>query len=68
VCDITKKQFKNSYGFSEEEMKELLSKVFEGEDDGEVSDVLSSMSNWYNGYIVDGMRIYNPFEVMRHLG
>jgi hypothetical protein len=43
-------------------VRELFSKVFEGEDDDEASGVLEKIKKWYNGYIVDGMRVYNPLR------
>ena len=51
---ISSKRFTKYFGFTEEEVKELCERyVMEFE----------SVKHWYDGYIIDGMHIYNPNSV-----
>ncbi|HJD57642.1 MAG TPA: ATP-binding protein [Rickettsia endosymbiont of Sericostoma sp. HW-2014] len=52
--------FASSYGFTQEEVDELLSKVPTTTNSEEIK-------NWYNGYNFGGEIIYNPWSIMRCL-
>jgi hypothetical protein len=52
--------FASSYGFTQEEVDELLTKVLTTTDPEEIK-------NWYNGYNFGGEIIYNPWSIMQCL-
>ena len=52
--------FSTAIGFTEEEVKKLL-------EDGEISDCLPQVQEWYNGYIFGQEHIYCPWDVLSHV-
>ncbi|MCC8400241.1 MAG: AAA family ATPase, partial [Rickettsia endosymbiont of Platyusa sonomae] len=54
------KKFAKFYGFTQEEVDELLTKVPLGTNPEEIK-------NWYNGYSFGGEIIYNPWSIMQCL-
>ncbi|WP_341758832.1 AAA family ATPase [Candidatus Tisiphia endosymbiont of Ptychoptera albimana] len=59
-CSLLDKKFASSYGFTQEEVDELLSKVPTATDTEEIK-------SWYNGYKFGGEIIYNPWSIMQCL-
>ncbi|MCC8398938.1 MAG: ATP-binding protein [Rickettsia endosymbiont of Labidopullus appendiculatus] len=53
--------FASSYGFTQSEVDELLTKV-------PLETNPEEIKNWYNGYNFGGEIIYNPWSIMRCLG
>jgi len=60
--NILDNEYSNHYGFSQDEVDELLTKV----------DLINTTSNnirtWYNGYTFGNKCLYNPFSVMCCIG
>ncbi|MES2504534.1 MAG: AAA family ATPase [Myxococcota bacterium] len=57
------------YGFTEEEVKELLD-LTRPKGDGapvDAAEELKQVKNWYNGYSIGGQTIYNPWSVSRYV-
>jgi hypothetical protein len=54
------KKFAKSYGFTQTEVDELLTKVSTHTDPEQIK-------NWYNGYTFGGEVIYNPWSIMQCL-
>ncbi len=59
VMTVTDEYFNDSFGFTEEEVKELLA-YYERED------CLGTMREWYNGYQFGGMSVYCPWDVIKY--
>ncbi|WP_425360527.1 MULTISPECIES: AAA family ATPase [unclassified Candidatus Tisiphia] len=59
-CSLLDKKFARSYGFTQVEVDELLTKVPLETDPEEIK-------NWYNGYNFGGEIIYNPWSIMQCL-
>ena len=57
VCSLLDDKFNTSFGFTEAEVTQLL------EDSG-LSDRLTEVRLWYNGYNFAGETIYNPWSVL----
>ena len=53
-------KFNNKFGFTEEEVEELL-KYYD------LNDKSDEIKNWYNGYIFGGQVIYNPWSVLNFI-
>jgi hypothetical protein len=54
------KRFSKFYGFTQEEVDELLTKTL-------IPAKAEDIKNWYNGYIFGGEVIYNPWSIMQCL-
>ncbi|MEO1219145.1 MAG: AAA family ATPase [Bacteroidota bacterium] len=54
------RRFATSYGFTEQEVDELLSKV-------PTSKPPEAMQRWYNGYAFSDQVVYNPWSIMHYL-
>ncbi len=50
----------DAFGFTEEEVKELLT-------ESGFADHYEEVEAWYDGYLFDLSRIYNPWSVIRHI-
>ncbi|WP_341753135.1 MULTISPECIES: AAA family ATPase [unclassified Candidatus Tisiphia] len=59
-CSLLDERFSSSYGFTQTEVDELLSKVPTTTNSEEIK-------NWYNGYNFGGEVIYNPWSIMQCL-
>lgn len=53
-------KFSNKFGFTEEELKNLLEYYALGEKSEDIK-------NWYNGYVFGGKVIYNPWSVLNYI-
>ena len=60
VCTIFDGEYKDKFGFTENEIKELL------EEYG-IKDQEQSIKEYYNGYNFDGEVIYNPYSVVKFI-
>lgn len=60
VYSILSLRFNDKFGFTEEEMKELI-KYYN------LKDSTEQIKNWYNGYIFGGKVIYNPWSVLNYI-
>ena len=60
IYNITDKMFANSFGFTEEEVKEVLNEY-------ELSDKFNDIKKWYDGYNFCGETIYNPWSILKFL-
>ncbi|WP_425364540.1 AAA family ATPase [Candidatus Tisiphia endosymbiont of Mystacides longicornis] len=59
-CSLLDERFSNSYGFTQAEVDELLTKV-------PTTTKPEEIKNWYNGYNFGGEIIYNPWSIMQCL-
>ncbi|WP_341758066.1 AAA family ATPase [Candidatus Tisiphia endosymbiont of Ditula angustiorana] len=59
-CSLLDKKFARSYGFTQVEVDELLTKV-------PLKTNPEEIKNWYNGYNFGGETIYNPWSIMQCL-
>ncbi len=60
VMTITDPYFNDSFGFTEQEVKELLS--FYGQEDA-----FETIQEWYDGYQFGGRSVYCPWDVARYV-
>lgn len=60
VYSILSFKFSDKFGFTEEEMKELIEYY-------NLKDSTEGIKNWYNGYIFGGKVIYNPWSVLNYI-
>ncbi|NMM63072.1 AAA family ATPase [Clostridium sp. P21] len=60
VYSILSFRFNDKFGFTEEEMKELVEYY-------NLEDSIEEIKNWYNGYIFGGKVIYNPWSVLNYI-
>jgi hypothetical protein len=52
--------YRDSFGFTENDLDLLIEKVL----GTNINIERSSIKNWHNGYLIGGMRIYNPWSVL----
>ena len=57
ICGIFEKTFATSYGFTEDEVKEICETYGYG-------DQFEEVEKWYNGYRFGGHDIYNPWSIV----
>ena len=60
VCSVLEPAFSTSFGFTEDEVVDLLARAGRTE-------ALPTVQRWYNGYIFGGHVIYNPWSVLSFL-
>ena len=60
VYNITDNEYSNYYGFTEEEIKEVLKEYG-------LSDKLNEVKKWYDGYLFGNTTIYNPISILNYL-
>ncbi|AOZ95528.1 ATPase AAA family [Butyrivibrio hungatei] len=60
VCSVMEKKYSDVMGFTDEEVKKLLSDVG-------ASDKYDEIKEWYDGYIFGNTAIYNPWSVIRYV-
>lgn len=53
-------KFTDKFGFTEEELKELLTYY-------NLQDKSDDIKKWYNGYVFGGQTIYNPWSVLNYI-
>ena len=58
VCSVLTEKYSDSFGFTQEEAARLM------EDCG-VGDRLPELKQWYDGYLIGGTEIYNPWSVIQ---
>ena len=56
VCGITERKYSNAFGFTQNEVDEML-KCFN------LGDESDKVAGWYNGYSYGGNTIYNPWSI-----
>ena len=61
---ITDEKYSEFFGFSEEELKE---QVFRLAFEGDTSNVLSTLREWYNGQMIGRKTAFTPSSVMRYI-
>ncbi len=59
VMSVTEEYFNDSFGFTEDEVKELLAYYGCGE-------AIDTMRDWYNGYRFGGASVYCPWDVIKY--
>ncbi|MDJ1305897.1 MAG: AAA family ATPase [Candidatus Midichloria sp.] len=69
IYGIAKPNFSRSFGFSEEEVRNLVAKLMLGDKEHSVNENIRA---WYNGYklqLVDSVasNVYNPWAVTKYL-
>lgn len=60
VCSVLRNQYAEVFGFTEEEIQELLETVHHGEK-------LPELKKWYDGYHIGRAEIYNPWSVINYV-
>jgi hypothetical protein len=60
VYSLLKPAFSTAFGFTEDEVVELLARSGR-------TDALATVQDWYNGYVFGGHVIYNPWSVLSFL-
>ena len=60
VYNITDSRFNNYFGFTEEEVKNVL-------DEYNLSDTFNDVKEWYDGYNFKNLTIYNPWSILNYL-
>ena len=66
---ILNKRFAKYFGFTQEDVDELLEKICrQGEINGqEQKNIKDAVKNWYNGYLIYDTTIYNPYSIMNFI-
>jgi len=59
VMTITDEYFNNSFGFTDNEVKDFL--AYYG-----LEDKIKTMSDWYDGYQFGGVSVYSPWDVIKY--
>jgi len=57
VCSLTSSSFQDKFGFTQQEVKQLLK-------DQKLSDKGTEVGQWYNGYTFGATTIYNPWSII----
>jgi hypothetical protein len=60
VCSVLEPAFSTRFGFTEDEVMDLLRRIGK-------SQLLPTVERWYNGYVFGGNVIYNPWSVLSFL-
>ncbi|MBQ8562425.1 MAG: AAA family ATPase, partial [Firmicutes bacterium] len=60
AVSVTTPRYNEAFGFTEEEVKEILSYYDRSEKFGQVKD-------WYDGYLFGGKEIYNPWSILKFM-
>ena len=60
IYNITDYKFREYFGFSKEEVKDVLDKY-------EISEKFKEVKKWYDGYNFCGLTIYNPWSILNFL-
>ena len=60
VCSVLSNDFGDCFGFTEEEVKELLVEY-------EMENTFNKVKHWYDGYNFGGYSIYNPWSMANYL-
>ena len=60
VCSVLREKYSDAFGFTQEEAARLM------EDCG-VGDRLPELAQWYDGYLIGGREIYNPWSVIQFI-
>jgi hypothetical protein len=60
VSTILDVKFNDKFGFTEQEVEEILNYY-------EIQNKISEVKEWYNGYIFGGNVIYNPWSVLNYI-
>ncbi len=60
VCSLLQPQYSQHFGFTEEEVHELLVEARMEDKENEVKD-------WYNGYVFGGTTVYNPWSIVNYI-
>jgi len=58
VCSLTGIEFQNKFGFTQQEVQQLLK-------DQKLSDTALQVQQWYNGYTFGDTTIYNPWSIVQ---
>lgn len=60
VYSVTNKEYSQYYGFTEQEVKEILEYY-------NLQDKFETIKHWYDGYLYGGNEIYNPWSVLNYI-
>ena len=60
VCSILTEKYSDAFGFTREEAAQLM------EDCG-VGDRMPELAQWYDGYLIGGRELYNPWSVIQFI-
>ena len=60
IYNITDYKYQKYFGFTEEEVKEVLNEY-------KVSEYFDEVKKWYDGYNFSGITIYNPWRILNFL-
>jgi len=60
VYTILSKKYAEFFGFTEAEVKQMLSEY-------DLSEKFKDIQNWYDGYIFGGKTIYNPWSIIKYI-
>jgi len=60
ICSILDKDYSNFFGFTKDEIKQLLAYY-------EASDKYDEVCDWYDGYLFGDTEIFNPWSVINYI-
>lgn len=60
VYSLLQSQYSQHFGFTEEEVHELLVQA-------ELEDKEAEIRSWYNGYVFGGTTVYNPWSIVNYI-
>ncbi len=60
VCSLLQSQYGQHFGFTEEEVHELLVQI-------RLEDQEAEVKKWYNGYVFGNATVYNPWSIVNYI-
>jgi len=60
ICSLLQSQYSQHFGFTEEEVHELLIQA-------KLEDQETEVKKWYNGYVFGNATVYNPWSIVNYI-
>ena len=60
ICSLLQSQYSQHFGFTEEEVHELLIQA-------KLEDQEAEVKKWYNGYVFGNATVYNPWSIVNYI-
>lgn len=67
VCSMMTKQYENFFGFTETETEALIKRYSQNLSATALSKRLHDVKDWYNGYNIGDVLLYNPWSILQYL-
>jgi hypothetical protein len=60
VADLFRSEYKDKFGFTQDEVLDVLTSIGR-------ADKIDEVKEWYNGYEIEGVTLYNPWSFINYL-